>query len=176
MQPRAEGTLSRLAVERAKAAGIDVTPLMVKAGVTRQQVEGEDVSLTVQGQIKLVELIANALQDDLLGFHLGCDYDLREIGLLYYVWNSSELLGDAFRSAERYSSIVNEAVSLHVRSPGNDIALTTVYVGINRLSDRQQIEFWVTSLVRICRELTNRRLRPSSVGFVHRRGSRVHKT
>jgi AraC-like DNA-binding protein len=169
MCPSAAGTLSRLACARAVSAGIDVAPLMVKAGVTRKQVEDQNVRLAAKGQIKFVELVADALDDDLLGFHLGCDYDLREIGLLYYVWNSSELLGDAFRSAERYSSIVNEAVSLHVRSHGNDIALTTVYVGINRLSDRQQIEFFVTSLVRICRELTNRRLRPSSVGFVHRR-------
>ena len=97
MHPRAEGTLSRLAIERAKAAGIDVTPLMVKAGVTRQQIEEEDVSLAAQGQIKLVELIADALQDDLLGFHLARDVDLRELGLLYYVLNSSDLLGDALR-------------------------------------------------------------------------------
>jgi Arabinose-binding domain of AraC transcription regulator, N-term len=101
MHPKAEGTLSRLAVERARAAGIDVTPLMVKAGVTRQQVEEEDVWLTVQGQIKLVELIADALQDDLLGFHLARDADLREIGLLYYVLNSSDRLADAFRRGER---------------------------------------------------------------------------
>ena len=44
-RPGAEGTLSRLAYERAKAAGIDVTPLMVKAGVTRQQVEQEVAQL-----------------------------------------------------------------------------------------------------------------------------------
>jgi AraC-like DNA-binding protein len=169
MCPSAAGTLSRLACARAVSAGIDVAPLMVKAGVTRKQVEDQNVRLAAKGQIKFVELVADALDDDLLGFHLGCDYDLREIGLLYYVWNSSELLGDAFRSAERYSSIVNEAVSLRVRSHGNDIALTTTYVGINRVSDRQQIEFFVTSLVRICRQLTNRHLRPSSVGFVHRR-------
>jgi AraC-like DNA-binding protein len=169
MPPSAAGLLSRLACARAVSAGIDVAPLMVKASVTRKQVEDQSVRLAVKGQIKFVELVADALHDDLLGFHLGCDYDLREIGLLYYVWNSSELLGDAFRSAERYSSIVNEAVSLHVRSHGNDIALTTVYAGINRLSDRQQIEFFVASLVRICRQLTNRHLRPSSVGFVHRR-------
>ena len=96
-RPGAEGTLSRLAYERAKAAGIDVTPLMVKAGVTPQQVEQEDVWLAAEGQVKLVELIADALQDDLLGFHLAHDVDLREIGLLYYVLNSSDLLGDAFR-------------------------------------------------------------------------------
>jgi AraC-like DNA-binding protein len=142
---------------------------MVKAGVTREQVEDQSVRLAVKGQIKFVDLVAEALDDDCLGFHLGCDYDLREIGLLYYVWNSSELLGDALRRVERYSSIVNEAVSLRVRSDGKDLALTTTYVGIKRLSDRHQIEFCVTSLVRLCRQLTNRHLLPSSVEFVHRR-------
>ena len=169
MPPSAAGLLSRLACARAVSAGIDVAPLMVKASVTRKQVEDQSVRLAVKGQIKFVELVADALHDDLLGFHLGCDYDLREIGLLYYVWNSSELLGDAFYRAERYCSIVNEAVCLHVRSDGKDLALTCTFVGIKRLSDRHQMEFWITSLVRICRQLTNRQLLPSSVGFVHRR-------
>src|SRR5262245_1828494 len=169
MRPSAAGTLSRLACAHAMSAGIDVAPLMVKAGVTRKQVEDDSVRLAVKGQIEFVELVADALHDDFLGFHLARDYDLREIGLLYYVWNSSNVLGDAFRRAERYSSIINEAVSFHVRSHGKDLALTTTYVGIKRLSDRHQIEFWVTSLVRICRQLTNRHLWPSSIGFVHRR-------
>jgi len=151
------------------SAGVDVAPLMVKAGVTRKQVEDDSVRLAVKGQIEFVELVANALHDDFLGFHLARDYDLREIGLLYYVWNSSNLLGDAFRRAERYCSIMNEAVSFHVRSDGKDLALTTTYIGIKRLSDRHQIEFWVTSLVRICRQLTNRHLLPSCVKLVHRR-------
>ena len=169
MRPSAAGLLSRLACARAVSAGIDVAPLMVKAAVTRKQVEDDSVRLAVKGQIKFVELVADALHDDLLGFHLGCDYDLREIGLLYYVWNSSKLLGDAFRRAERYSSIVNEGVCLRVRSNGNDLALTVKYVGVKRLSDRHQIEFWVTSVVRVCRHLTNRHLLPSCVRFVHRR-------
>jgi len=167
MHPSAPGLLSRLACVRAMSGGIDVAPLMVKAAITRKQVEDESVRLAVKGQIKFVELVADALHDDVLGFHLGCDYDLREIGLLYYVWNSSKLLGDAFRRAERYSSIVNEAVCLRVRGNGNDLALT--YVGVKRLSDRHQMEFWVTSLVRICRQLTNRHLLPSRVRLVHRR-------
>jgi AraC-like DNA-binding protein len=169
MRPSAAGTLSRLACAHAMSAGIDVAPLMVKAGVTRKQVEDDSVRLAVKGQIEFVELVADALHDDFLGFHLARDYDLREIGLLYYVWNSSNLLGDTFRRAERYSSIINEAVSFHVRSDGKDLALTTTYVGIKRLSDRHQIEFWVTSLVRICRQLTNRHLLPSCVKLVHRR-------
>jgi hypothetical protein len=76
----AEGKLSRLACARARAAGVDVAPLMVKAGVTRPQIEEEDVWLATEGQIKLVELIAEALQDDLFGFHLACEADLRGVG------------------------------------------------------------------------------------------------
>jgi AraC-like DNA-binding protein len=168
MRPSAAGTLSRLASARAAAAGIDVAPLMVKGGVTRQQVEDDSVRLTVQGQIRFLELIADALQDDLLGFHLARDFDLREAGLLYYVWNSSDQLGDAFHRAERYSTIANEGISFRV-SEGKELAATFKYVGVKRLSDRHQIEFWVTALVRACRRLTGRRLLPSGVRFVHRR-------
>ena len=97
----AEGTLARLASARARAAGIDVAPLMAKAGVTRQQIEEENFELPAADQIRFVELVAGALQDDLLGFHLACDMDLRELGLLYYVLNSSDFLVDALRRCER---------------------------------------------------------------------------
>src|SRR5262245_58238735 len=96
MCPCAAGLLSRLTCARAISAGIDVEPLMAKAGITRKQIEGQSGWLAAEGQIEFVELVADALHDDFLGFHLARDYDLREIGLLYYVWNSSELLGDAF--------------------------------------------------------------------------------
>src|SRR6267142_4433923 len=108
MCPTAAGTLSRLACARAMSAGIDVAPLMVKAGVTRKQVEDDSVRLAVKGQIEFVELIADALHDDCLGFHLARDYDLREIGLLYYVSVSSEILNDALHKVACYSGIVNE--------------------------------------------------------------------
>jgi AraC-like DNA-binding protein len=172
MRPSAAGTLSRLACARAVSAGTDVAPLMVKAGVMHRQVEDDSVRLTVQGQIRFVELIADALQDNLLGFHLGCDCDLREIGLLYYVLNSSNVLGDALRRAERYSLIVNEGVSLRVHER-KELAVAFTYVGVERFSDRHQIEAWVTSLVRICRQLTGRSLLPTCVRFVHHRKSRA---
>jgi AraC-like DNA-binding protein len=168
MRPSAAGTLSRLACARAMSAGIDVAPLMVKAGVTRKQVEDDSVRLAVKGQIKFVELIADALHDDFLGFHLARDGDLRESGLLYYVLNSSDLLGDALRRTERYSTIVNEGMSLRVRE-GKELSVTFKYVDVERLSDRHQIEFWVTRLVHGCRKMTGHRMLPSYVGLVHRR-------
>ena len=166
--PNAAGTLSRLVCARARAAGIDVAPLMVKAGVTREQVENDSVWLTVEGQIRFVELVANALHDDFLGFHVAQSCDLREMGLLYYVAASSESLGDALRRLERYSRIANEGVALRVRE-GEDLVVTFHYVGVARLSDRHQIESFLTLLVRLARQLTNSRLLPSRVSICHRR-------
>jgi len=118
----------------------------------------------------LLELGAAALQDDLLGFHLARDVDLREVGLLYYVLASSEILNDALRRAARYSGITNEGISLKLNS-AREVAITLEYVGIERRSDRHQIEFWLVSLVRLCRQLTNRRLVPRRIKVVHHRKS-----
>jgi AraC-like DNA-binding protein len=166
--PSAAGTLSRHASARARAAGIDVAPFMAKAGVTRQQVEDDNVRIAVRGQIRFVQLVADALQDDLLGFHLAESVDLRELGLAYYVPASCESLGDALHSLERYSTIGNEGVALSVRK-GEDLVVTFQYVGVERPSDQHQIESFLTFVVRLCRQLTNRPLLPKRVRLCHRR-------
>ena len=73
-------------------------------------------------QIKFLDLMAAELNDELLGFHLAQNYDLRLIGLLYYTQASSESIGEALRRAARYSSIVNEGIALRLRQ-GRDIAI-----------------------------------------------------
>ena len=70
MHPSAVGLLSRLACARAMSAGIDVAPLMVKAGVTRQQVEDDSVRIAVRGQISFIELVADALHDEIGRAHV----------------------------------------------------------------------------------------------------------
>ena len=110
--PSAVGTITRLACAQAKAAGVDVGPLLEKAGITQQQIDDPSVRLNVRDQIRFVNLAASALQDDFLGFHIAQLADLRELGLLYYVAASSETLSQALQQAARYASIVNEGVSL----------------------------------------------------------------
>jgi AraC-like DNA-binding protein len=145
-----------------------LAPLLAKAGLTDQQIEDPSARLNVQSQIRLLDLAATAMQDDFLGFRLARDFDLREIGLLYYVLASSERLADSMQRVERYSTITNEGVALHVRD-GKEFAIVFSYVGVERHSDRHQIEFWLTALVRTCRQLTDRHLCPSHVKLTHPR-------
>src|SRR5215467_8008739 len=108
--PSATGGIARLACARMREAGKDVAAVASKAGVKMEALDDPKIRLAVHSQIRLLDLAAEELQDELLGFHLARGFDLREIGLVYYVMASSEQLGDALRNAERYSRIANEGV------------------------------------------------------------------
>jgi AraC-like DNA-binding protein len=166
--PSAAGGIARLAWARAKEAGLEPEPLARKAGLTVQQIEDAAARLGAQSQIRFLALSADALRDEFLGFHLARDFDLRMIGWLHYVLASSELLGEALKRAVRYSRMVNEGIAVAYRE-GTEVTLSFKYVGMARRSDRHQIEFWMTSLVRECCELTRRRLQPNRVRLTHYR-------
>jgi AraC-like DNA-binding protein len=168
--PNASGTITRLAYARLKGAEVDVASMLKKAGLTLDQIENPDVRLKVRDQIGFLNLAADALQDDLLGFHLAQSPDLRELGLLYYVSASSEMLSTALQRTARYSSIINEGVSLKYID-SQDVVMAFHYVGVSRHKDRHQIEFFVTTLIRLCRQLTGHHVAPSRVSLTHRRNN-----
>jgi hypothetical protein len=162
------GVMTRQACALVEAAGLALAPLLAKAGLTTAQIEDRECRFRAQSQVKFLQLAADALGDDWLGFHLGLTSELRDAGLLYYVLASSNLLGESLQRAERYSALNNEGIALRIRGE-RATAMAFHYVGIERQSDRHQIEYLLTAVIRICRQLTNRDLRPHRVRMVHRR-------
>ena len=158
--PSATGGIARLACARLDAMGKDPIIILSKAGLTPEEVRDPASRMEVQTQINLLELVAEEVQDEWLGFHLACSFDLREIGLVYYVMASSDKLADALRNAERYSKINNEGVRLRFKMQEGSAVIALDYVNVDRHIDRQQAEFWLVTLLRICRQVTNGRLSP----------------
>jgi AraC-like DNA-binding protein len=167
--PNAAGTVTRLAYTHAKARGIDTQALLQRTSLTLQQINDPSLRLKVRDQIRFLNLVAGALRDDWLGFHLAQPHDLREFGFLYYVSASSETLGNALQKLARYTEIANEGVSLTFRETRN-VGVTFHYVGVSRHLDRHQIEFFMVFLVRLCRQLTGIQLVPTRVRLAHHRG------
>jgi AraC-like DNA-binding protein len=166
--PTATGGIARIAHAYARRSGIAVKTLIKKVGLTERQINDHRARLAVRQQIEFLNLVATALGDEFLGFHLAESFDLRELGLLYYVAASSETLGDALQRTARYSSIVNEGLSLRYVE-GRDVRIVFEYVGVARHSDRHQIEFLMTALIRVCRHLTKLRVTPKRVRITHQR-------
>jgi hypothetical protein len=77
------------------------------------------------------------------------------------------MLENALRRGERYSRIVNEGISVEL-DIGRSTTIRLKYLGVERHWDRHQAEFWLTTIIRICRQLTGRRLVPSHIRVLHR--------
>ena len=166
--PTAQGGLSRLVIEHLKSAGVPVAPLLKRVGLTPELIAEPEERLSVRSQITLLDQAAIALKDDCLGFTLARDFDLRKIGLLYYVMASSQTLGDALKRAARYSKVTNEALVIEYRE-GNRLIINLSYSGVPRHSDTHQIEFCMFAVMRICRALTGQNLVPQHFSIAHHR-------
>ena len=162
------GLLARLAYEHARSRRLAVRPLIAEAGLTTRQLEDPRVRLPVRNQIEFLNLVADALGDDMLGFHLAQEFELRRGGMLYYVLVSSERLCELFERGARFSATVNEGV-LHEYVDDRRVGVRVLYRGVTRQADRHQIEFWLAALVRILRSVTARQVKPVSVRFAHYR-------
>ena len=82
---------------------------------------------------------------------------------------SSDQLADALRNAERYSQINNEGVRLRFTMQDRTAAIALDYVNVDRDAEMHHMEFWLVTLVRICRQVTNGRLAPSRLKMKHTR-------
>lgn len=166
--PSATGGISRLACERLTNAGLAIAPLLKNAGLSPGQIADSGTRLPVAAQISFLNFAAEALDDDLLGFHLAKLPDFRELGLFYYVVASSDVLHDVFERGAKYTAIINEGVVQSCVSRGH-CGVRMKYSGVSRHPDRHQMEFWITAILRICRHLTGRHLIPDRVAFAHKR-------
>ena len=166
MPPSATGALARLAAARAAASGIAVRPLLRRAGLTERQIKNPHARIGAASQAALVGFLAEALGDDLFGFHLGQGFEIREIGLVYYVMASAPTLRNAL--AERYGAITNEGIA-PICGQSGEVRIRVSYVGLTRHAAWHQVEFWMTGLVRVARQLTGLRLSPVHLALCHPR-------
>jgi hypothetical protein len=149
--------------------GKDPGPILAQAGASAEQAYDDSIRLEVSKEIRILDLAAEELGDELLGFRLGRNFGLREIGLVYYVIASSERLADAIRNGERYSGIINEGIRFHFRQDDRAATIALDYLDVDRHSDRHQIAFWLVTMMRICRQITETRLAPLHLRVRHRR-------
>lgn len=163
------GLASRLAYAHARARGIPMRPLLKRVGLSAEELENPQARIPVADQIEFLNLVSDELGDDLLGLQLASQFELRMAGMVYYVFASSDTLREVFERGARFSAVVNEGV-LQKFIDGRLCGLAIRYSGVRRQADRHQIEFWVTVLIRLCRQLTGRHLRPARVRLTHFRG------
>lgn len=164
--PTTTGVIARAAYARALEARLNVAPVLKSGPLKDWQDLNSRYRIPVKSEITLLNEIADQLQDPFLGIHIAEEIDLRKMGLLFYVLASSDTLGESFRRLARYSRINNEAIRITCCDQEN-ITIKFEHLGVPRLSDRHQIEFFTLILLRTCRQLTGSNLSPISIRIAH---------
>jgi AraC-like DNA-binding protein len=166
--PSTSGAAARLACAKLLAAGVPLAPLLSRAGLKAEQIDDPAARIELRAQVQLLDIAAEELKDDLFGFRMAKDFELRKIGLPYYILSSSNTLADALGDAERYTRIVNDGIQLRI-DLNRETAIAIDCVGAELASSPHQMEFWLFGLIRICRQLTDTRLAPRLLKVRHRR-------
>ena len=165
--PTSIGFAAYLAVVHLERRGIDPGPLLAQSGLSPTAVARHE-RVKVKSMIDFLKRVSRAVGDDWIGVTLASNFDLREIGMLYYVAASSERFGDALKRLERYERIANEALVMRI-SHGSTSRVELSYMGLPRHDDRHLIEFRTVVLVRLCRQLVGKKIVPLTATFVHHR-------
>ena len=152
--PTSIGLAAYLAVAQLERRGIDPAPFLSQSGLSQAAVAKRQ-RVKVKSGIDFLERVSRAVKDDWLGLTLAADFDLREIGMLYYVAASSERFGDALKRLDRYERVANEALDLRIVK-GTDCHIVLSYEGVSRHVDRHLMEAFAVTLLRLFRQLVGR--------------------
>src|SRR5262245_49007039 len=90
--PSAMGLMSRLTYARLKKEGVVLRSVLSRSRLSLDQLENPRARISSGAQIAFLNLAAELLEDDMLGFNLAMDFELREAGLIYYVIASAQNL------------------------------------------------------------------------------------
>lgn len=170
--PAALGWLAKHVIRHAAASGIDPGQLLDRAGLPPQPWDEDETRFPLRDQAILLNVLAEALGDELVGFHLALDFEFREWGSIYYSVASSSTLQEAIAREALAASPMDEGFTVLTRGELG-LGFGFQFVGIERRLDQQLADFALTAHLRMFRHLTNLHLVPSYVGFVHRGHSDV---
>jgi AraC-like DNA-binding protein len=165
--PTATGLASRLALSHLERRGVNPDALLKQAALSATALARGN-RIPVADQIEFLRLVSDAVADDWIGLTLAADFDLREMGMLYYVAASSQRLGDALHRLERYARLGNEALVVQIRK-GSVCRIGLSYTGVPRHLDRHQMELLSLAFLRLCRQLAGQKVMPLAASFIHHR-------
>ena len=163
--PSLSGTAVALAIERLVLAGLKPDPLLRQAGLVDAAADIPIRGDAAEKHAVFLDTAAEALQDRSLGLHIAEDYELRRLGLFFYLMASSETVGEALSCFERYVCIQDSRLDASCRQ--SDVALTVALrsLDIGAAPNRHLSEFLMLSLYRLVTSFTP--ATPLGVSFIH---------
>jgi AraC-like DNA-binding protein len=167
------GIAARETLKYLDRKGIDATPPLADAGLSRNQLTRKPGGVSAASQHRFLEVAADQADDPLLGLHIAAEMDLRDIGLLYYLQASSATVSDALKRLARYAATASEEISLEIAISHHEGEALLTFRRMLPIGGpcRQHSELIALAFNRVLRVLTNRDFAPLRMSFAHARNS-----
>jgi AraC-like DNA-binding protein len=151
--------------------GIDATPALFGAEISRDQLSRDDIGLSVAAQYRFLELAAAEANDQLLGLHVAAEMDIRAIGILFYLTGSSRTVSEALKNLARYSRTTNEALVVEISQQKDEVVLAIRQVQEIDEPHLQFFELLALWFIRTLHKETNRDFTLLRATFTHARNA-----
>ena len=149
---------SRLALGYLQRKGINPASLLAMCGLSSVGL-ADRKRISVISQIDFLNQVSRATKDEWIGLTLAANFDLRELGLLYYVAASSSRLGDALKRLERYVSVANEALIIRIEK-GAAYRVSLSYTECRDTLTATRLSFWRCCSCGSAADLSGKKLNP----------------
>ena len=137
-----------------------------------QTVRAQRAEVKVQIQrIAFINEAAKLVGDDCFGFHLATETNTRELGIVHYILSGSGTALDAVKNLIRYHHLVNTTTSLVIEETNRHVTIDTTFRPGLEGFEKDIAEWGTTTFVAELRRLTDTRIVPQSLSFIHRRNS-----
>jgi AraC-like DNA-binding protein len=173
--PTVTGFAAKCAIAALQKHSVAVRPLLHRAGLPEHAFDDPRHRVSAAAQARFLESAAESMADSAFGLHLAEQANPRGAGMLFYVVSAAKGFGEALALFARYCRIVNESVRIKIARQSERVVVDIGLVGIPRHRASQNMEFGLTVILKVLREITGRDIRPVRVAFVHVRNTELRE-
>lgn len=163
----------RHAAERLGAESRAVVDALRLSGLQRRVLGDDSESVGCAAFAEFLDHAARLAGDDLLGFNLGLNYDLRAAGLAGYVAIASGTVAEAMQNAVRYGALRDTSAVYALETVGGSTHFRIDSRSAHLRASRQVAEFKVALVLGACQRWAGAAFRPTEVRFAHARAVSV---
>lgn len=153
------------------AQGFTERQVFSGSGIRPEALEDDKPVLAFGKIAAFYENAAALVDDDLLGFRNGWNYDPRVSGLISYVGLASPTVRDYLKNIVRYRRVFSDAIVVNLDKLDEDGSVEWYFKVPASMKRRQYVESTASDLVWSLRHCTRRNVQPIQVMFSHSRKS-----
>lgn len=153
----------------AEELGLNVTPLLRRAGLSRMMMSDPEQMLPAQSVVHLLEDSADASHCPTMGVRMAEHRQLSDLGLVSLLIAHQPTLGDALDVLSEYRNRINSNLTLQVEDHGGTVFLREHFALQQPLHSRQVNDLALGVLYKLCRAVSPPQWRPQCVSFSYER-------